>query len=187
MKTYQLIALKSHMQHVDILKDGKTTTKTVEFKGGSRSQGRLIPGTFKTDDPDIIKSLEKSPNMNKKWKLVFDSEDPKVKEKAQGGKVEKPKAEKVEKPKAENAEKNPPTGSETPEGDKSGEEGTDNGDEGKGAEGDEKTFPEVTTGQAAKQILLKGIEGLKVSDVNSNAQVKEVAEKHGFSFPNLNA
>lgn len=178
MKTYQLIALKSHMQHVDIIKDGKTTTKTVEFKGGSRSQGRLVPGTFKTSDPDIIKSLEESPNMNKKWKLVFDSEDPKVKEKAQGGKVEKPKSENTE---------NPPTGSETPEGNKSGEEGTDNGDEGKGAEGDEKTFPEVTTGQAAKQILLKSIDGLKVSDVNKNSQILEVAEKHGFSFPNLNA
>ncbi|MEC7753778.1 MAG: hypothetical protein VYB44_07095 [Bacteroidota bacterium] len=152
MKTYQLIGLKSHMHHVDIHQDGKSITKLVEFKGGTRSQGNLVPGTFKTDDPDIIKSLEESKNFNKKWKLIFDSNSPQTKSTS----------------KAKNTE---------PEVNLN----VDN------ADNDSKTFPEVTTGQEAKQILLKEIEGLKVSEVNSKKQILEVAHKNGISFPNLNA
>ena len=70
IKTYRLIGLKSFMGHIEVEVKGESKTKLIEFNGGGKRQGQLVPGFLKTEDKDIQSYLEKSPHFNLKWELV---------------------------------------------------------------------------------------------------------------------
>lgn len=148
------------MSHIDVVLGDKTITKKIEFSGGSRSRGIMIPGKLKTDDQDIIKYLDDNLSLGK-WTCIHDDS-----KKVAAKKPADPSPAANEKPAPQEQEPANKTPATTV------------------AEG--FSSDEVKNMSDAKAFILEKLPELDPTELNGNKQfLQDKIKELGFDFPNF--
>jgi hypothetical protein len=150
-KIYRSIVYKDLSTYVMV--NGQKTL--VQFKGGSLQPP--VNGTYVTDDPDMIRALDKDNGNGKTFRCIHSEGEPLPEEKPQVTVKVEAATMKVKPEAIPTIEK----------------------------EAKEKEVPGIKTLQQAKEYLLKNIEGLSPSQMPNAASVKNQAAKHGIKFIDL--
>lgn len=151
--------------------------ETIQFNKGLNTNKGFVPANYSTDDPDRIEFLRKNPsNVANGGQSYMEILDKPVQTKAPVV-AKEPEAPVVP---AEEVEETAP---EEVENTSLEEEVEETAPEAKPVE--EKVYEEVTTVNAASEILRDLFPELRVRDVNTTAKIKEVAASKKISFPNL--